>query len=446
MENRIIKATFIGSQSIVTTAPAYRFNYGNILEFEGLDLPQAFEVHFSNSETGDSTTSIGQDNAVEIPNIYFKGYGSIFAWVYLHDTESDGETVKKVVIPLRERANITNYEPTPVQQDAITQAIAALDSAVEKCEASVEKYPEIIGGFWYVYDAESGEMVNTGIKAEGEQGETGATPNLTVGSTQTGEPGTQAQVTITGTPEDPELNFVIPRGDKGDTGESSHIWFSYEAPTMEGILAIFQISDLQSDTTDSPSPKDFELIFYGSWYYVITSVTSTVARCLVYRNLKGDTGATGADGKSASIWYSDEAPLEVLDVYTFNVSHLHGESQVPQVNEIIFYNSDYYIISSVTGGVLLNCNQKISIKGATGATGANGQDGFSPIATITKSGDTATISITDKNGTTTATVSDGDPTTIIDDTSTAANKTWSAEKLNGLLIADITNEVFGGGT
>lgn len=49
-------------------------------------------------------------------------------------------------------------------------------------------------------------------------------------------------------------------------------------------------------------------------------------------------------------------------------------------------------------------------KGDTGATGANGQDGadgYSPTATVTKSGDTATISITDKNGTTTATVSDG---------------------------------------
>lgn len=37
-----------------------------------------------------------------------------------------------------------------------------------------------------------------------------------------------------------------------------------------------------------------------------------------------------------------------------------------------------------------------------------GQDGFSPIATVSKTGKTATITITDKNGTTTATVSDGE--------------------------------------
>ena len=46
-------------------------------------------------------------------------------------------------------------------------------------------------------------------------------------------------------------------------------------------------------------------------------------------------------------------------------------------------------------------------RGPVGPQGNPGVDGFSPIATVTKSGDVATISITDKNGTTTATVKDG---------------------------------------
>lgn len=50
--------------------------------------------------------------------------------------------------------------------------------------------------------------------------------------------------------------------------------------------------------------------------------------------------------------------------------------------------------------------------GPAGRDGTNGQDGFSPTATVTKSGDTATITITDKNGTTTATVSDGTTPTV----------------------------------
>lgn len=54
---------------------------------------------------------------------------------------------------------------------------------------------------------------------------------------------------------------------------------------------------------------------------------------------------------------------------------------------------------------------------------------------VTQGTDIATITV------------DGTPTTIkapaqvseIDDTSTASNKTWSADKLNGLLILDVTN-------
>ena len=46
-------------------------------------------------------------------------------------------------------------------------------------------------------------------------------------------------------------------------------------------------------------------------------------------------------------------------------------------------------------------------QGEQGIQGNPGADGFSPIATVTKTGDTATISITDKTGTTTASISDG---------------------------------------
>jgi hypothetical protein len=45
--------------------------------------------------------------------------------------------------------------------------------------------------------------------------------------------------------------------------------------------------------------------------------------------------------------------------------------------------------------------------GATGPQGPTGADGFSPVANVTKVGNTATITITDKYGTTTASISDG---------------------------------------
>lgn len=56
------------------------------------------------------------------------------------------------------------------------------------------------------------------------------------------------------------------------------------------------------------------------------------------------------------------------------------------------------------------------VDGQNGRDGQNGEDGFSPTASVVKVGDTATITITDKNGTTTANVKDGSDAGItIDD-------------------------------
>ncbi|WP_302588121.1 collagen-like protein, partial [uncultured Ruminococcus sp.] len=47
------------------------------------------------------------------------------------------------------------------------------------------------------------------------------------------------------------------------------------------------------------------------------------------------------------------------------------------------------------------------IPGEKGDTGADGKDGFSPIAAVAKDGSTVTITITDVNGTTTVTLTEG---------------------------------------
>jgi len=63
--------------------------------------------------------------------------------------------------------------------------------------------------------------------------------------------------------------------------------------------------------------------------------------------------------------------------------------------------------SGTPSAAVLNFGIPRGADGQNGQDGQDGQDGFSPIATVSKSGDTATITITDENGTTTATVTDG---------------------------------------
>lgn len=54
------------------------------------------------------------------------------------------------------------------------------------------------------------------------KGDTGITPNLQVGTVTTGNPGTSVEVTITGTPEKPVLNFKIPKGEPGTVSYINH--------------------------------------------------------------------------------------------------------------------------------------------------------------------------------------------------------------------------------
>ena len=90
-----------------------------------------------------------------------------------------------------------------------------------------------------------------------------------------------------------------------------------------------------------------------------------------------------------------------------SVEILDGENGIPGqdgadgLTPTIGNNGNWYLGETDTG------KPSRGIQGETGAPGSAGQDGISPIASVTKSGNMATITITDKNGTTTATVSDG---------------------------------------
>lgn len=145
-----------GGYKTVTTASLWQYDYGQKLKLEGLSLPEAYEVHFSKSDvTGSSITQIGTAEGVTIPDELLLSSGPIYVWVYLHNGDSDGETEYKMTIPVSARVRPTNDEPTPVEQSAITEAIAALNVAVEETAADVL---EVEG---YTFGTQNGEPVSS---------------------------------------------------------------------------------------------------------------------------------------------------------------------------------------------------------------------------------------------------------------------------------------------
>lgn len=143
-DNRILTANFRLSRR-VKTASLYQYDYGQVLRFLGICLPDVYEVHFSNADGGGTAyTVLGNADGVMIPDALLATGNTVHAWIFLHDAATDGETEYKVEIPVIRRPKVTDAEPTPVQQDVITQAIAALNAGVETVEDAVAGVGEAI--------------------------------------------------------------------------------------------------------------------------------------------------------------------------------------------------------------------------------------------------------------------------------------------------------------
>lgn len=91
-------------------------------------------------------------------------------------------------------------------------------------------YMRDVNGASYITDL-SGVQGIQGVK-----GETGLTPKLKIGTVTTGEEGTSASVTITGTKENPVINFVIPRGATGVVKNVNANNIPYESNTDKNTI------------------------------------------------------------------------------------------------------------------------------------------------------------------------------------------------------------------
>lgn len=138
-ETNIVVASFEDGARSTVTARKWQYDRGQILRIEGIELPESYEVHLTNTpRTGKSKTVIATSNEVEIYDEYFDTGLNIYAYIYVHAGLDDGETVYSVTIPISTRAKPSNLEPTPVQEDAIQQAIAALNDGVTRAEQAVQ--------------------------------------------------------------------------------------------------------------------------------------------------------------------------------------------------------------------------------------------------------------------------------------------------------------------
>lgn len=133
----------------------------------------------------------------------------------------------------------------------------------------------------------------------------------------------------------------------------------------------------------------------------------------IFNGEKGDTGDTGVSidtiEKTSSAGLIDTYTINLTDGSTSTFEVTNGaDGQDGADGEDGF--SPTASVAQTSSGATITITDKTGTTTADVANGADGQDGadgYSPIANVVKSGNTSTITITDKTGTTTASVNDG---------------------------------------
>jgi len=204
----VITANFSGGTS-ATTAPLWQWDYGQVLCITGLDLPAAFEVHFSTNKTGGvSTVAVGDDGQVTIPNVLLTIGKNLNAWIYLSDAQGEGETEYSILIPVKARPMPETYdaEVSGEFDDVVRQVSEYAEQADQSAQAASQSATEA---------AEAADLLrNASATATTLMPGSPATVTLTDGVFAFGIPaGEQGEK---GAPGEPGAEG--PQGPKGDTG------------------------------------------------------------------------------------------------------------------------------------------------------------------------------------------------------------------------------------
>lgn len=134
--SNITEVTF-STERYAVTAPLYQYDYGQVLKITAPSLPDPYTVHFGNARScGESLTVIGTaSDGAAIPSALLATGLNVYAWVFLHTGENDGETEYMIEIPVIRRAEPTDdpvIEEDPSAVDIIMGEISSLKDEISE--------------------------------------------------------------------------------------------------------------------------------------------------------------------------------------------------------------------------------------------------------------------------------------------------------------------------
>lgn len=208
-------------------------------------------------------------NTIKIPAEAFKNKGILVIAIALIDNADSNhiEVTKELALEVTPAPNGTVILPaTDTWQTAVDNLVEQLynqdykplyDKALEDINEAVQTANSASSDATTALD--TANQTNELINQKANDGS--FIPNITVGETTTGAAGTEANVEITGTKQEPVLNFTIPKGVDG-TGQT----------TVKKDEAVLTELDLNTERTATPTTVKVQLKdTSGNVFYVETS-------------------------------------------------------------------------------------------------------------------------------------------------------------------------------
>ena len=188
----------IGEERHIVLDPInYQYDIKQILVIQGETVPDYYEADVCNVGDTATLTMIGTAaDGVEIPDTFLQDGRNVLVYVVIPGSGGDVQTRYDITIPVDERGEREDIDPSEAEQQQIDSLINALNDGVGRAEAAAG-------------EAEAASQAIQDMDVEAE--------TLTEGSA--------ASVEKTVDPETGAvtLSFGIPRGDTGDPGYSPTI-------------------------------------------------------------------------------------------------------------------------------------------------------------------------------------------------------------------------------
>ena len=152
MDN-VIKANIKSQDKTAFTRSVWQYDYGQILQITGVELPPAVEVQFALAEkSGETITRVANTvdgvTEVQIPNELLKRDGCmgdyfIYAFIFVSNKDS-GNTKYEIQITVKKRPKPEEPTDEPEQEENLFHAtVVAVNAAADRAESAVKDAEEI---------------------------------------------------------------------------------------------------------------------------------------------------------------------------------------------------------------------------------------------------------------------------------------------------------------